>query len=160
MALYFRVILPADLEEILEFEAKKLAEQFPDESERLFAGWNSKARKEALEYYLAMGWSFMARDPEQTSPWSSEGLLVGYFIAQPLLFVDGQTQSLWVEHVQFQSLQARDELCDLAYRLSREKHLQKVYLPQGAGIQNSISHLKPEPWAPGSVAVRTTRTSS
>ena len=157
MSLYCRVIQKEDLAEVLEFENKKLQEAYPDEMERTFAGWNSKFRPEALEHYLALGWSFLARDSEAKSSFSSEGLLVGYFIAQPLLFLDGQTQSLWIEHIQTTSLQARDELCALAYGLSREKHFQRVYFPQENGVSNSIQSFKPEPWQPAVTSVRTTK---
>jgi hypothetical protein len=152
MGLFCRIIQTDDLEQILNFEQKKLKESIPDEMERMFAQWNSRARQEAMEHYISMGWSFLALDENQE--------LAGYFLAQPLLFVDGQTQSLWVEHIQYASLQARDELCDLAYRLSREKHFQRVYFPQASGVQNSISAFKPETWHPAALQVKTTKVSS
>lgn len=157
MALFCRILQLQDLEELLDFENKKLAEQIPDEMERTFASWNARWRKESLEHYLKLGWSFLVREQDKQSEFSDEGLLVGYFLAQPLLFLDGQTQSLWVEHVQYASLQARDELCELAYKLSREKHLQKVFFPNASGIANSISAFKAEPWNPGVMSVKTTK---
>ncbi|WP_413289661.1 hypothetical protein [Bdellovibrio sp. HCB337] len=157
MALFCRVIQLQDLPEILDFENKKLQELIPDEMERTLHSWNVRWRKEALEHYFALGWSFLVRDKDKTSPYSDEGLLVGYFMAQPLLFVDGQTQSLWVEHLQYASLQARDELCELAYKLSREKHFQKVYFPNVSGINNSISAFKAEAWNPAVMHIKTTK---
>lgn len=157
MALFCRILQLQDLDEILDFENKKLVEQIPDEMERTMASWNARWRKEALEHYLKLGWSFVARDKDKPSPFSDEGLLVGYFIAQPLLFLDGQTQSLWVEHLQYASLQARDELCELAYKLSREKHLQKVFFPNVSGINNSISAFKAETWNPNVMSIKTTK---
>lgn len=157
MGLFCRIVQASDLDEILNFEEKKLIEQHPDESDRMFASWNSRARKEALEHYFSLGWSFLARDPEQKSTYSDEGLLVGYFLGQPLLFFEGQTQSLWVEHLQYQSLIARDQLCDLAYRLSREKHFQRVLMPHNQNIQNSMSHFKPENWNPQVFLLKTTK---
>lgn len=157
MALFCRIVQLQDLDEILDFENKKLQEQIPDEMERTLASWNARWRKEALEHYLKLGWSFIARDKDKPSSFSDEGLLVGYFIAQPLLFLDGQTQSLWVEHLAYASLQARDELCELAYKLSREKHFQKVFFPNIAGINNSISAFKAEAWNPGVMSVKTTK---
>ena len=150
MSLFCRVIQADDLQEIQDLENKKLAEAFPDEMERMMATWNSKFRVEALNHYIALGWSFLARDMEDNK-------LVGYFIAQPLLFFDGHTQSLWVEHVQYCSLQARDELCELAYKLGREKNLQRVYFPNDNGVPNSVKSFKPEPWQPGTLSVRTTK---
>ncbi|MNJ93470.1 hypothetical protein D3C87_111520 [compost metagenome] len=157
MSLYCRIIQAADYQEILDFETKKLQEAYPDESDRMFASWSSKHRPEALQHYLPLGWSFLIRDPETPSPASPEGLLLGYFIAQPLLFLDGQTQSLWVEHVQYSSLQARDELCELAYKLAREKHLQRVYFPRENGVPNSVKAFKADTWQPGTLFVKTTK---
>lgn len=150
MSLICRVIQNDDLQEILDLENKKLHETYPDEMERMMAGWNSRFRVEALNHYLPLGWSFLARDDESHK-------VMGYFIAQPLLFLDGQTQSLWVEHVQYVSLQARDELCELAYKLGREKHLQRVYFPGDNGVPNSISTFKPTAWNPGVSVVKTTK---
>jgi len=157
MSLFCRVIQTQDLQEILDFENKKLQELIPDEMERTLHSWNVRWRKEALEHYFSLGWSFLARDKDKPSPYSDEGLLVGYFIAQPLLFLDGQTQSLWVEHLQYGSLQARDELCELAYKLSREKHFQKVFFPNASGINNSISSFKAEVWNPAVMHIKTTK---
>jgi len=157
MGLFCRVIQIQDLPEILDFENRKLQELIPDEMERTLHSWNARWRKEALEHYLALGWSFLARDQEKPSPHSDEGLLVGYFIAQPLLFLDGQTQSLWIEHLQYASLQARDELCELGYKLSREKHFQKVFFPNVSGINNSISAFKAEVWNPSVMSIKTTK---
>lgn len=157
MSLYCRIIQAEDLSELLHFEEKKMLELYPEETERMFASWNSRARKEALEHYLNLGWSFLARDPEQSSEFSDEGLLVGYFLGQPLLFFEGQTQSLWVEHLQYQSLIARDQLCDLAYRLAREKHFQRVLMPQHQSIQNSLNSYKPENWNPQAFSIKTTK---
>ena len=145
-----RVILADDLQDILDLENKKLQDLYPDEADRMIAGWNSKFRVEALNHYIPLGWSFLARDPESK-------VLVGYFIAQPLLFLDGQTQSLWVEHVQYSSLQARDQLCELAYKLGREKHLQRVYFPNDNGVPNSVKSFKAETWVPGTLSVKTTK---
>ncbi|UYL10388.1 hypothetical protein B9G69_007315 [Bdellovibrio sp. SKB1291214] len=150
MSLFFRVIQIDDLQNILDLENKKMTEQYPDEMERMMAVWNSKHRIEALNHYIPLGWSFLAEDVDTKA-------LIGYFIAQPLLFLDGQTQTLWVEHVQSETLQARDELCELAYKLGREKHLQRVYFPSDNGVPNSIQSFKPANWAPGTIAVKTTK---
>jgi hypothetical protein len=157
MSLYCRIIQISDLPEILEYENKKLASTVSDETERALQSWNARWRKEALEHYLPMGWSFLARDRDIPSESSPEGTLVGYFMAQPFLFMEGHTQALWVEHLSYSSLQARDELCDLAYRLSREKHFQRVLFPNNSGIANSVGTMKPEAWQPGVLSVKTTK---
>lgn len=157
MELFCRIIDAIDLEEIIDFENRKLAESISDESERTFAAWGSRWRKEALEFYLPLGWSFLVRNKDIPSPFSEEGLLMGYFIAQPLLFLEGQTQSLWVEHISYSSLKARDELCEVAYRLSREKHFQRVLFPNSGGVSNSVATFKPQPWNTEILCVKTTK---
>lgn len=155
MGLYCRILQLSDLPEILDFETKKLVQTIPDEAERTLHSWNARWRQEALEHYLPMGWSFVARDREVSSPHSDEGLLTGYFLAQPFLFMEAQTQCLWVEHLSFSSLQTRDELCDLAYRLCREKHFQRVLFPKG--VSNSVATMKAEVWQPSVLSVKTTK---
>jgi hypothetical protein len=107
-----------------------------------------------------MGWCFLARDESQPSSFSKEGSLVGYFLAQPLLFFDGQTQTLWVEHMQFSTLVARDSLCELAYKLSREKHFQKVLFPESQTVANAVKSFKAESWDPQVLSVLTTKVST
>lgn len=157
MSFFCRTIQIEDVPELIDFEEKKLLETVPAEEDRIFAKWNSRWRQESLEHYAKIGWSFLARNKDMPSSFSSEGQLVGYFTAQPLLFLEGQTQSLWVEHISFSSLQARDQLSELAYRLSREKHFQRVFFPNSSGIINSISGFKPELWTPQNYSVKTVK---
>ena len=148
MSLELRIIQLSDVEKLLSFEEKKLNELVSDETQKRFQAWNSRWRKESLEHYASLGWSFLAE---------VEGELVGYFLAQPLLFFDNQTQSLWVEYIQFSSLQVRDELCNLAYRLAREKHFQRTYFPQISSVANAVKTLAAEDWKPEVLFTKTTR---
>lgn len=158
MSLDFKIVMVSEIPEILDFEQRKLAEQIVSEEDRTILSWNARWRKEALEHYIPMGWSFLVRDTAMKSDFANgEGQLIGYFIAQPLLFLDGQTQSLWVEHLQYSSLQARDELTDLAFRLSREKHLQKVYFPKNPATLNATKHMRAEEWNPQVLSAKTTK---
>jgi len=150
MSLFLQVIQINEIDEILDLENRKLQDSIADEVERSLQSWSARWRKEALEHYIPIGWCFSARD--------SEKKLLGYFIAQPILFLDGQAQSLWVEHMQFSSLVVRDALCELAYKLSREQHLQKVYFPNQLTIANAIASYKTEAWLPQSLQVKTTKT--
>jgi hypothetical protein len=159
MDLFFRIATIEDLAEIQDYEIKKISEMITDPMEREIQSWNSRWRKESLEHFLPNGWCFLARDPLVKSELSNEGQLVAYYLAQPILFFEGQTQSLWIEHMAFTSLQARDEICSLAVKLSREKHFQRVYFPNTLVIQNSISHLKPHPFGPSTLFVKTTKVS-
>lgn len=146
-----------NLEEILAYENNRLREVYPTEIEQSMARWDSRWRPESLEHYLKSGWSFLLRDREIPSPYSADGALVGYFLAQPLLFLDGQTQSLWIEYISFSNLETRDKLCDFAYKLSREKHFQKVYFPSQNNVVNSVNTYKATPWTPDVVQVLTTK---
>lgn len=80
-----RVILPADLDEILNFETLKLAESLTDDTERTLASWHARWRRESLEHYLPLGWSFLVRDQDIKNSFAAanpgEGALVGYFLA-------------------------------------------------------------------------------
>jgi len=157
MSLFFRIATLGDLNDIQDYERKKLQEAVQDEMEREMLSWQAKWRKESLEHYLPNGWCFAVKNTALKEKDQAEGPLVAYFLAQPLVFFEGQTQSLWVEHLSYSSLQARDELCDLAYRLSKEKHFQRVYFPNTPSLQNAISNMKPQPWSHTAVFVKTTK---
>lgn len=148
----FRVLVEEDIPIIHKLEKQKYEELYPDETERMLKSWSSKAREESLKHYLPLGWSYGSFD--------SDGSLVGYFLGQMLLFFDGQTQSLWIEHGLFGSRLCRDQLCELAYKLAREKHLQRVYFPRIEGISNAISIFKPSQWGEQAYFINTTKVSS
>ncbi|PWU14134.1 MAG: hypothetical protein C5B49_13715 [Bdellovibrio sp.] len=168
MSTILTVLQSAEIPQLLDYENRKLAEHLTDEVEQAITSWNSRWRPESLEYYIPLGWSFVARDKDVRNSSSSSsssggggdgetGPIVGYFIAQPLLFFDGQSQSLWIEHLQFSSLMVRDELCDLAYRLAREKHFQRVYYPKFSTVMNSIKQIGAHDWSPSVAVVKSTR---
>jgi len=48
MALFCRIVQPQDLDEILDFENKKLAEQMPVSMERRLTSFNARKRNESL----------------------------------------------------------------------------------------------------------------
>jgi hypothetical protein len=149
MSLDLHVLQTSEIDEILSLEGKLLAAKIPDEMERLIFSWNCRWRKESLEHYIPLGWSFCARKENQ---------LTGYFIAQALLFFDGQTQSMWVEHMQFTDTESRTALIELAVKLGREKHLQKVYFPNEQELVDGLKNFKSEPWSSSILQVRTTKT--
>ncbi len=115
----FRVIDVSELEELVEFEKKNLEQNVHDEAIRMFLSWKAPWRKESLEHYLPKGWCFAIREKE---------VLVGYFLAQPLLFFRQMTQSLWIEHLSFNDPAVGDHLLELAFKTAREKHIQSVFL--------------------------------
>ncbi len=153
MTLITRIMQITDLDEIIAFEKELLAKSNDDEMDREIQSWNARWRSESLAHHLPMGWSFSARN--------DNGKLLGYFIAQPLLFFDGQTQSLWVEHFQTIDDTTAHDLFELAYRLAREKHFQKVYLPANLLLSPNINKLaqawKSLPWAPETIFLKTTK---
>lgn len=117
----FVVIGPSELEDVFAFCQEGLASAIHDSSERMLASWAVPWRREALAHYLPLGWSFAAREKGR-----SQGPLEGFFIAQPILFMRGQTQTLWIEHVEARSVAAVEALADVAVRAAREKHLQRA----------------------------------
>lgn len=114
----YRIAQLDDVEKVFNYESKKHHKEELDEIENQIIIWNSFFRKEALEHYFKTGWSFVAVDQDQN--------IQGFFMGQALLFLDKQTQSLWVEYISASSPTIYTELLDIAYRLSREKHFQKV----------------------------------
>lgn len=149
MELKYKVLQLDDLNELLQFEQDCLSEIHTDEMERMLAGWNSRARKEALEHYLPLGWSFAGVD--------DQGKIRAYFLAQPYLFFQGQTQSLWVEHIQTSSQDIHHQLCEIAYKMAREKHFQRVYFPDDDKTALAISSYKPLQNENNIIFVKTTK---
>jgi hypothetical protein len=122
-----KILTAENLEEILNFEMAKL----PGEGiEREISSWHAPWRKEALEHYIPRGWSFAKR---------VDGKVVGYVIAQPLLFFKSWTQVLWVEHVSAETEAIGVEMIMIAYRWAKDKHLQKVYFSKNLPFSNAIN---------------------
>ncbi len=134
---------PDDIDSILAFEMERL----PGEGiEKEMKSWHALWRREALEHYAPLGWSFVMR---------RQGQLQGYVLAQPVLFFKGWTQTLWVEHIGANTRELETYLFEIVYKWSRDKHFQKVFfhedlkfvnkdqLPiQQAGQINSLSTTK------------------
>ena len=114
----YRIAQNSDIDAVFAYESKKTFRSELGEIENQILIWDSYFRKEALEHYFKLGWSFLG--------FNEAGELVGFFMGQPLLFFEKQTQSLWVEHISADNVEIYTELVDIAYRLSREKHFQKV----------------------------------
>lgn len=148
MALVFQVLSLSNIDEVYGFAERKLAAEMPDETLRAFQLWSVRWRKEALEHYLKLGWSFIAREND---------VIAGFFLAQPLLFFRGHTQSLWVEHIEARDSQVTRELIDVAVRVAREKHLQSVLFSEVDRIENELSEWKPVLMSDKIAEVRTTK---
>lgn len=131
----FQVLGALDIDEVFAFAEQRLAVAIPEENDRMFASWQVKWRREALEHYLKLGWSFIAR---------IDGRTVGFFLAQPLMFFRGQTQTVWIEHIEAVSLDARRALADVAIRVGREKHMQRVLFADTELPVDDLKAWKPE----------------
>jgi hypothetical protein len=112
-----RILQSSDLEQVLAYERDSLKSGALDELEGQMAEWHASWRRESLEHYLPLGWSF--------GLWRGNEL-VAYFLGQPQLFVSGMTQSLWLEHLSFKDSGQARMLLDIAYRLCREKLFQSL----------------------------------
>lgn len=140
MALTFQVLSLNDLDEVMDFASRRLALAIPDETERAFASWSAKWRREALEHYLKLGWSFIARRD------SADGTLTtaGFFLGQPFLFFRGQTQTLWIEHIEANDSETAAALIDVAVRVAREKNLQRTLIADSGRFSSELLKWKPQ----------------
>lgn len=120
------IVLRADDQQaILDFETHRLDQSEDlDFMEKQMKSWHARWRKEALEHYLPLGWSFAIWSDNQKSQ------LLGYVLCQPLLFFRGLTQTLWVEHLSATDDAVRKQLGEIVYRWARDKHLQQLVLPE------------------------------
>ncbi len=144
MSIVHQVLSLPDLEEVYSYATRRLQLSEPNDQDRIFKSWSAKWRRESLEHYLKLGWSFIARD-EQRLDGQGRPEAVGFFLAQPFLFFRGQTQTLWVEHVEADDVKIETVLVDIAVRVAREKHLQRVLFGESDALTES---LKPWPATP------------
>lgn len=142
MSIVHQVLAPGDLDEIYNYANERLARAIPDENDRMFASWTVAWRREALEHYLKLGWSFIARE-EAAAGSLVKAKVVGFFLAQPFLFFRGQTQTLWLEHVEADDDSISKELVSIAIRVAREKHLQRVLIANSDKLEKELA-----PWSP------------
>ena len=77
-----QVLNLTDFAEIQSFADTMAIRRIPDEIERRLYSWKAPWREESLNHYLPLGWSFVARQTRTC---------VGFYLAQPLLFFQGQT---------------------------------------------------------------------
>lgn len=122
-----KVLEPRHLDAVLNFEKQRVEERILDPADREMASWHASWRQESLEHYLPLGWSFGVFQDEK---------ILGYFLAQPQLFVGGLTQTLWVEHMAASSEGIFTELVEVAYRVAREKHFQRVLYRKTEGLES------------------------
>ncbi len=127
----FYVASLEDLDLIYSFAANKLSKLAKDPTAFMFESWTAPWRKESLEHYLKGGWCFIA-----TTLIQNKREVSGFFLAQPILFMSRQTQSLWIEMLLGENENVTEFLIEIAVKTAREKHLQRVLFAD-------YSHLKP-----------------
>lgn len=145
----YRIAQVSDVIAVYDFV---LAQNHPDYDSNIEAQmsvWNSEYRKEALEHYFKTGWSFIAEDSQQK--------ICGFFMGQPLLFFNKNTQSLWIEYVCAKNTEVFTELIDISYRLSREKHLQAVFYSKDISMHNLVRKFPFQNWDRETVFLKTTK---
>lgn len=145
----YRIAQLSDVDAIYDFEMKQKFTDSDDEFEKMVAVWDSAFRKESLEHYFKLGWSFIALNENQE--------VVGFFLGQPLLFFDHQTQTLWVEYVSAINLTITTELVDTAYKLSREKHFQRVLISESIQKLNLEKVFPFQKWERSTTFLKTTK---
>ena len=116
-----QVLTLSNIEEIQNFETSIMKEKGLSPSDIIFESWKGSTTDEFLEYFLPLGWSM--------GIWNNLQKLQGYFLGNVLLFHRGNMQTLYLEHISFKHSKILDEIIELAYRLAKEKHLQRVMLP-------------------------------
>ncbi len=114
-----KILTLEEWQDILDFEK---AQQVGSDFEKEMSSWHARWRRESLEHYLPQGWSFVKRESKDVG-----GKIRAYILCQPLLFFEGWTQSLWIEHVSALTNTDGAEMIEIAYRWARDKHLQKVF---------------------------------
>ena len=145
----YRIAQLEDVEKVYEFEISEKFPTDPESYENKMQVWDSSYRKESLEHHFKLGWSFVAVDSNQQ--------IVGFFLGQPLLFVDKQTQTLWVEYISAGSDEILTELVDIAYRLSREKHFQRVLYSASVKDRAISKPFSFQVWDRATISLKTTK---
>ena len=144
--LSFKVLSLGDLDLVYGFGLDQLKTKNMDPIEQELMLWSVPWRKESLEHYLKLGWSFGAFDHDK---------LVGYSLGQPFLFFASETQTLWVEHLAAASSQISERLTDVCIRWGRDKHFQRVVFNQKLNVPEPFK--KSEQHSFGEVVVKTTK---
>ena len=132
-----RILLLTDKDAIIAYAKARLGMTVSEPMEREMQSWNARWRAEALDHYLPKGWSFGVFAGAE---------LQGFILAQPLLFYRGMTQTIWVEHLEFNSREVATQLLDTAYRWARDKHLQCLLVEnsgENAAILSDWPHARP-----------------
>jgi hypothetical protein len=136
MSYDLKVLKPENQDAILAYERERAKREIPDEMGRELASWKARWRSEQLQHYLTLGWSFGAFE---------NGTLNGYILGQPLLFFRGLTQTLWIEHLSYNSIEIGEALIESAFKWAKDKHFQTMLvsdLPKDLQISRRMEPFK------------------
>ena len=147
--IHYRIAQLADVEKVYLFETNKRFSHIVDEYEQQMAVWSEPFRKESLEHYFKLGWSFLAL--------SKNNEIIGFFLGQPLLFFANHTQTLWLEYISAIDISVSTELVDIAYRLAKEKHFQRVLLSEDIQAMNLEKQFPFQKWEKNINFLKTTK---
>jgi hypothetical protein len=150
VALVFQVLSLGDIETVFSFAEARHAQRVQDPNQRAFQSWSAKWRKESLEHYLKLGWSFIVRD-ETTKQ------TLGFFLAQPVLFFRAQTQTVWVELIEAFDSATAAALIEVAVKVGREKHIQRVIFADADVWSQELKTWAPESLEPTIAVIKTTK---
>lgn len=141
----YRVATLNDVDRAFAFSEERFDRNLP-EMERMMAMWKVRWRKEAISHYFNTGWSFIAE---------LNGKFVGYFMAQPFIHFRGQTQTVWVEHLESEDTVAHSGLIEIAIKVAREKHMQRVLFSND--LENALKVWNPTQIEEKVLEVKTTK---
>ena len=113
-----QLFLESHVPAVFDYEKNQLGSDL-SEIQAEMKSWDQSWRKESLDHYSKLGWSFVAQEGET---------IRGYVLAQPILYFNNWTQTLWVEYLKADDPKTAHELMDVVIRWSKSKHLQKVIL--------------------------------
>lgn len=134
-----------DADSLILWELERLRKSGLESPHLELTAWKARWRKEQLAHYLPFGWSL--------GVWTGEGddrQWKGYYLAQTLLFFQGVTQTLWIEHLSFEEQKLGKDLIEAALRFAREKHLQRVIIGDGSLLTELPEIFGPwKPWGKG-----------
>lgn len=110
------------------FAKSRLAKTISDKMEGEMKSWTARWRGEALDHYLPLGWSFGCFCGVE---------VLGFMLAQPLVFFRGHTQTLWIEHLEATDREVSRLLLETAHRWARDKHFQCVFAESLEPVQSA-----------------------
>ncbi len=86
--IHYRIAQLADVDAVYDFEFRLKMSGIADEYERQMAVWSSAFRKESLEHYFKLGWSFLALSQKNEVQGFFPGPSFTFFRPSNAIFMD------------------------------------------------------------------------